>query len=340
MKLLVLGGTKFLGRAVVDAALERGHEVTLFNRGESNPELFSGVEKLRGNRDGGLSILENRTWDVVVDPSGYVPRVVRASAALLAANGVDRYIFISTIGAYATPYTAGFDEAAPLAELDDPATEEITEHYGGLKAACERVVDELFPERSILVRAGLIVGPNDPTDRFTYWPRRIALGGRVLAPGPPKRPWQFIDARDLGAWIIQAAEQRAAGAFNATGPVGGTTAGEVLEACRQVAGGDAELVWVDEAFLLERQVGQWMELPLWVAEANAELAHLHEADTSRAVAAGLVTTPIADTIGDTLAWAEARRAPGDGTLAMEGTEGVGLEPTREAALLAEWEARR
>lgn len=340
MKLLVLGGTKFLGRAVVEAALDRGHKVTLFNRGETNPELFPEVEKLHGDRDGSLGALENRTWDVVIDPSGYVPRVVRASATMLAANGIGHYVFVSSISVYARPYTSDFDETAPLAELDDPATEEISEHYGGLKAACERVVEELFPGRSILVRAGLIVGPHDPTDRFTYWPTRIARGGRVLAPGPPARPWQFIDVRDLAAWIMRAAEQRAAGAFNVTGPVGGTTAGEVLETCREVAAGDAELVWVDEPFLVERQVGEWMELPLWLAESSAEFANMQKADTSRAVAAGLVTRPIADTIRDTLTWAQARGTPGEGTLAMGDTDGVGLEPDREAALLAEWDERR
>jgi nucleoside-diphosphate-sugar epimerase len=340
MKLLVLGGTKFLGRAVAEEALARGHELTLFNRGETNPELFPGTEKLRGDRGGDLSALEGRTWDVVVDPSGYVPRVVRASAGLLTRNGIERYVFVSTIGAYATPFATGFDEAAPLAELDDPATEDVSEHYGALKAACERVVEELFSERSILVRAGLIVGPNDPTDRFTYWPTRIARGGRVLAPGPSERPWQFIDARDLAALIVHVAEEQEAGAFNVTGPVGGTTAGEVLETCRQVAGSDAELVWVDEAFLVERQVGEWMELPLWVADSNAEIAHLHEADTSRAISAGLATRPIADTVRDTLAWAQTRAKPGEGTAVMGGTEGVGLEPGREVALLDEWDARR
>ena len=339
MRLLVLGGTKFLGRAVVETALARGHELTLFNRGETNPDLFPDVEKLRGNRDGNLRALENRTWDVVVDPSGYVPRVVRASATLLAANGVDRYIFVSSISAYANPLLSGFDETARLAELEDPGTEEIYEHYGGLKAACEGVVEELFPGRSVLVRAGLIVGPNDPTDRFTYWPTRIARGGRALAPGSPDRPWQFIDVRDLAAWVVHVVEERAAGAFTVTGPVGGTTAGEVLETCRRVAASDAELVWMDEAFLLERQVGEWMELPLWFAESNPEFAHTHEADISKAAAAGLTTRSIADTIRDTLAWAEAREAPGEGTAIMGSTEGVGLEPDREAALLAEWKER-
>ena len=196
----------------------------------------------------------------------------------------------------------------PLAELEDPTTEDIAGNYGGLKAACERVVGELFPGRSVLIRAGLIVGPHDPTDRFTYWPTRIARGGRVLAPGRPGRPWQFIDVRDLAAWIVAAAEGDAAGAFNVTGPVDGTTAGDVLETCQRVTESDAQLTWVDEAFLLERDVTEWTGLPLWIAESNGDLAHLLEADITRAVAAGLVTRPISETISDTLAWALTRDA--------------------------------
>jgi 2'-hydroxyisoflavone reductase len=337
MKLLVLGGTKFLGRAVVEEALARDHDVTLFNRGNTNPELFPDLEKLRGDRDGDLRALEGRTWDAVVDPSGFVPRLVRASAELLRQSG--HYVFVSSISVYAGPPFTRFDEDAPLAELDDPATEDVPEHYGGLKAACERVVSELFPGRSTLVRAGLIVGPHDPTDRFTYWPVRIAAGGIVLAPGRPERRWQFVDVRDLGAWIVRCAEERVAGAYNATGPEPPVTAGDVLETCRSVSGSDAELVWVRDDFLVEREVGEWMEVPLWTAE-HGEFGRFHDWDPSRAVAAGLRFRPLADTVRDTLRWASAHGRRGDGTQAMGGTEGVGLAVEKERALLDEWRSSR
>jgi 2'-hydroxyisoflavone reductase len=337
VKLLVLGGTKFLGRAAVDAALARGHEVTLFNRGETNAELFPEVEKLRGDRDGDLRALEGRGWDAVIDPSGYVPRVVRASTELLAANGVGHYLFVSSISVY-SELPLDYDESAPLSELEDPASEEIRRDYGALKVACERVVEDVFPGGSTLVRAGLIVGPHDPTDRFTYWPVRLARGGEVLAPAPAEQPWQFVDARDLGAWLVRACEERATGPFNATGPVGRTTAGEVLEACRGAAGSDATLTWVDEAFLREREVGEWMELPLWVAQAGED-GHIHTADIRRVVEAGLTTRPVEETVRDTLAWAATRASRGAGTAAMGTTEGVGLDPEKERRLLAEWRAR-
>ena len=336
MKLLVLGGTKFLGRAVVEDALEQGHEVTLFNRGETNPELFPQAEKLRGDRDGGLGALDGRSWDAVVDPSGYLPRVVRASTELLQ-DTVGHYVFVSSVSAYAEPLTAGFDESAPLRDAEYES-EDVRDRYGELKVACEQVVEEIFPGRSAAVRAGLIVGPHDPTDRFTYWPVRLARGGEVLAPGRGDRPWQFVDVRDLGRFIVRLAESATAGPFTATGPVPGTTAAEVLETCRSVAGTDARFTWVDESFLVEHEVGEWMELPLWLAEGS-EYAHMLEADVSRAIAAGLVTRPVAETVSDTLEWAQTRDGRGSGTVAMGGAEGVGLDPERERKLLAEWRGR-
>ena len=264
MRLLVLGGTKFLGRAAVETALSRGHEVTLFNRGETNPELFSEAEELRGDRDGGLSALEGREWDAVIDPSGYVPRVVRASADLLRGS-VGHYVFVSSGSVYAEPYAPGYDETAPTVELEDPASEEVLRDYGALKAACEEVVREVFPDAHTNVRAGLIVGPHDGSGRFTYWPLRASLGGDVLAPSPPERLTQFIDVRDLGAWMVRACERGASGTFNATGE--SISLGSALEAC-----GISEPVWVDEAFLLEQGVGPWMELPLWLPAARGDRA--------------------------------------------------------------------
>ena len=335
MRLLVLGGTKFLGRAVAEAALARGHELTLFNRGTTNAELYPEAERLRGDRNGDLAALEGRSWDAVVDPSGYVPRLVRASAELLA-DAVEHYTFISSVSVYRDFRVPGFDEDAPLSVLADPETEVVQEAYGGLKALCEDVVDDVFAGRGANVRAGLIVGPHDPTDRFTYWPRRIAAGGRVLAPAPPGRPVQFVDARDLGEWVVRLAEGRVAGTFNATGPVPPITFGDLLETCRQVGGSGAEVVWVDEAFLLEHEVGPWMELPLWLPESDEEARHMQTADVSRAVAAGLTFRPLAETVRDTLAWADGAadtRQPLASGMTMDG---VGLGPGRERELLDAW----
>jgi len=265
-----------------------------------------------------------------------VPRLVRASAELLA-GAVEHYTFISSVSVYRDFRAPGFAESAPLAELDDPETEIVHEAYGGLKALCERVVDDVFAGRGANIRAGLIVGPHDPTDRFTYWPRRIATGGRVLAPAPPGRPAQLIDARDLGEWVVRLAEGRVAGTFNATGPVPAITFGDVLATCRQVSGSGAELVWVDEGFLLQHEVGAWMELPLWLPESDEDSRHMQTADVSRAVAAGLTFRPLAETVRDTLAWAEGTAADTRQPLASGmAMDGVGLEPEREHKLLAAW----
>ena len=322
MRLLVLGGTKFLGRAAVEVALEREHEVTLFNRGETNPELFPETEKLRGDRDGGLSALEGREWDAVIDPSGFVPRVVRTSAELLQGSG--HYVFVSSGSVYAEPYSPGYDESAPTVELENPESEDVLKDYGALKKACEDVVREVFPNAHTNVRAGLIVGPHDPSGRFPYWPLRIAAGGEALAPAPPERLVQFIDVRDLGAWLVDACENGLTGTFNATGePV---ALGEVLAACP----GDAQPVWVDEAFLLEQSVGPWMELPLWVPTSEEAFLQM---SVAKAVAAGLRFRPIEDTARDTLTWTRESGAQ----LVTETQYGTaGLDSAREAELLEAW----
>jgi 2'-hydroxyisoflavone reductase len=322
LRLLVLGGTKFLGRAAVEEALVRGHEVTLFNRGQTNPELFPEAEKLRGDRDGELAALGGREWDAVIDPSGYVPRVVRASASLLAGS-VGHYVFVSSGSVYAEPYAPGYDESAPTVELEDPASEEVLRDYGALKAACEDVVREVFPESHTNVRAGLIVGPHDGSGRFTYWPLRGSLGGDVLAPAPPEQLTQFIDVRDLGAWMVDACERSENGTFNASGePVALVS---VLEAC-----GVSDPVWVDEAFLLEEGVGPWMELPLWVPR---EVSPFLQMSVAKGVAAGLSFRPVEETARDTLAWACETGAE----LVTETPYGTaGLDPAREAELLEVW----
>ncbi|MDF2751225.1 MAG: family oxidoreductase [Gaiellaceae bacterium] len=313
MRVLILGGTKFLGRAVAEAALARGHELTLFNRGETNPELFPEAERLRGDRTGDLSALAGRTWDAVVDPSGYVPSVVRASAERLEGSG--RYVFVSSVSVYAD-FATGPDEGSAVAELGDAPVEELAadySNYGPLKALCEAEVARVFGDRGLVVRPGLIVGPQDPTGRFTYWAQRLARGGETLAPGPPERRVQFVDVRDLAEWMVAAVEQGLAGTYNATNE--GVPWGELL------AG--ADVTWVPDGFLQEHEVGEWLELPLWLADPA--LAGLHETDVSRAVAAGLRFRPLAETI------AGAATAPA--------VEGVGLTPEREAELLSAWHGR-
>ena len=313
MRLLILGGTKFLGRAVAEAALARGHELTLFNRGETNPELFPEAERLRGDRTVDLSALEDREWDAVIDPSGYVPAAVRATAELLQRTG--RYVFVSSISVYAD-FSSGPDEESPVAELGHAPADELAadySNYGPLKALCEAEVERVLGERSLVVRPGLIVGPHDPTGRFTYWARRLARGGETLAPAPPARRVQFVDVRDLAEWIVAAVERDLAGTYNATNE--GVPWGELL------AG--ADVTWVPDEFLQEHDVGEWMELPLWIADPA--LAGLHATDVSRAVAAGLRFRPLPETI------AGAAEAPA--------VEGVGLTPKREAALLSTWHER-
>jgi 2'-hydroxyisoflavone reductase len=324
MDILILGGTGFLGRHLVEAALGRGHRVTLFNRGIKAPDLFPEVETIEGDREADLSSLSGRRWDAAIDTCGYVPRVVRASARTLA-EAVDHYTFVSSISVYSDASVPGANEDAPVRELPDPTVEEVTgETYGGLKALCERAVEEEMPGRVFNVRPGLISGPYDPTDRFTFWPRRIAAGGEVLAPDRPERGVQFIDVRDLAAWIIEMAAERRTGTFNATGPDHKLEMGRLLEACEAV-GGDAELIWVSEDFLEEHGVEPFTELPLWVPREDAALLDI---DCSRAVEKGLAFRPLSETIEDVLEWDRARPV---------GTEpAAGLTPEREQELLRAW----
>ncbi|MCI0580200.1 MAG: SDR family oxidoreductase [Chloroflexi bacterium] len=323
MKLLILGGTLFVGRSLVEAALARGHEVTLFNRGQHNPELFPQVEKLRGNRDGDLEALKGRQWDAAVDTCGYVPRIVRASAELLA-GAVNHYTFISTISVYADFSRPGINEDDPVGKLEDESVEEVNgETYGPLKALCEQAAEAAMPGRVLTVRPGLIVGPHDPTDRFTYWPWRVAQGGQVLAPGRPDHQAQIIDVRDLAEWNLRLIEAGQTGLYNATGPDYPLTLGQVLDTSRQVSQSDATFTWVDETFLLAAGVQPWIELPLWLP--GEEYAGLHHVEVGKAVAAGLTFRPLPDTVRDTLAWAQTRPADHQWR--------AGLPPEREQELL-------
>lgn len=336
MDLLILGGTVFLGRHLVDAALAAGHQVTLFNRGQHGAQLFPQVEKLRGDRDGGLSALAGRRWDAVIDTCGYVPRLVRASAGLLAGSAA-HYTFISSISVYRDLDQAPVDESSPVGILADPTVEEITgESYGPLKALCEQAAETAMPGRVLNVRPGLIVGPHDPTDRFTYWVWRAALGGEALAPGRPQRRVELIDARDLAGWILRMVEAQQTGIYNATGPLYELTMGEMLETCRRASGLDMRFTWIDEAFLLANGVAPWSELPLWLPEAeNAVMAVAYQ----RAIAAGLAFRPLAETVQDTLAWLRTDRITADGDLASVQMR-AGMALAREAELLAAWQAQQ
>jgi 2'-hydroxyisoflavone reductase len=325
MKILLIGGTVFLGRHIVDAALARGHEVTLFNRGQHNPELFPEVEKLRGDRDGGLDALKGRRWDVAIDTCGYVPRVVSASAALLA-DAVSHYTFVSSCSVYPDD-AVGADENTPVVRLADPTTEEFRgEAYGGLKALCEEAAEAAMPGRVLNVRPGLIVGPYDKSDRFTYWPVRIARGGEVLAPNRPEAPVQVIDGRDLALWIVKMAEVRTVGVFNATGPMYRMTLGEVLETSKAALGSDATFTWVSDEFLKAQGVGGWIELPLWVPDGGIE--GIFSTNINKAIAAGLTFRPLAETVRDTVAW--------NATQAADRKWLAGLKPERETELLRLW----
>jgi 2'-hydroxyisoflavone reductase len=318
VKLLVLGGTGFLGRAAVEAALGRGHEVTLFNRGQTNPELFPEVEKLRGDR--AVDPIPSGEWDAVLDTSGVLPGVVRASAKALR-DSVQRYLFVSSISAYAS-FREPPTEDARRAELGDMPSDEMLpgyENYGPLKALCEDVVNEVYGERALIVRPGLIVGPHDPTGRFTYWPHRVARGGEFVVPGPPDLHVQFVDARDLGAWLIDLLERRESGAFNATHP--GISWTELIASCLRVTGSGGRPVWIDGDWLASQEVGEWMELPLWLNDPD--WVGMMRADVSRALGAGLTFCPLDHTVRGTLELAEP-------------TDDAGLTPERERALLEAW----
>jgi 2'-hydroxyisoflavone reductase len=332
VRLLILGGTVFLGRHLVDAALERGHEVTLFNRGLTAPGLFADVEEIHGDREHDLGRLGGRSWDTVIDTSGYVPRVVSETAERLS-DAVEHYTFVSSISVYGTYEQPGVTEDAPLPPLPEPDSEDVGRYYGELKAGCEREVEGVFGERALIARPGLIVGPHDPTERFTYWVARMADGGRVLAPAAPEQRVQLIDARDLAAWLL---ERREGGVFNLTGPAAPLTFGSMLERIRAVANPAAEIAWVDEDSLAEAGVEPWSDLPLWLdLPRHPELRGFLAADVSRALASGLTLRPLEDTIADTLDWVRERDAPpppvklGEVTLPR-----AGLSRERERELLA------
>lgn len=327
MKILILGGTLFLGKHIAQAALDAGHAVTLFHRGKTNPDLFPAAEHRLGDRKSDLSALEPGTWDAVIDTSGYEPQHVDASARLLESR-VGQYLFVSTISVYPDPVPPGADEGAALATLSPDADRTLSgETYGPLKVECEARVKAHFGDRSLIVRPGLIVGPDDPTDRFTYWPMRVAAGGDVLIPAGDDIPVQWIDVRDLAEWSVKLVEAGQNGIFNATGPALPCTLRQLLEICRTALVTDCRFVPVAESFLLEQNVAPFADLPLWLPAENSGLMQI---DITRALNAGLLLRPAAATVLDTVAW---RQSQPDRPLA------AGLNGDREAEILAAWAAQ-
>jgi 2'-hydroxyisoflavone reductase len=333
MKVLVIGGTVFLGRAFVEAALARGHEVTLFNRGQHNPELFPQVEKLRGDRDGELDVLRGRQWDAILDTCGYYPRVVRQSAQLLQ-DAAAHYTFISSISAYAD-FSQPVDENSALAQIDASeaeAADKITgENYGALKVRCEQEVEAAFPNRTLVIRPGIIVGPHDPSDRLTYWVSRVARGGDVLVPGNPEQRIEGIDVRDLMEWNLRLIEAQTTGIYNATGPDYPLTMQQFVETCHAESGSDARFHWVSGEFLNQRDIDPNSVHCWWLPDDEPENRYFWEVGCRRAQSDGLTYRPLEETIRDTRSWAESRSADYEWK--------IGLTQEKETALLAEWHAQ-
>jgi nucleoside-diphosphate-sugar epimerase len=327
MRILLIGGTRFIGRHVVGAALAAGHDVTVFHRGRTGADLFPGITHLTGDRNDDLRALADGEWDATVDTCAYFPRQVQTLADALGGRG-GRYLLVSSVSAYASPDHAGFAEDATLAELDDPTVEEVTnETYGGLKVLCERAAVDRFGPTTALVRPTYVVGPDDYTWRFPWWVARLATGGEVLAPGPANAPSQVIDVRDMAAWMVGLLEQEARGAFHAAGPSATFTWGEQLEAvAREVAPAGTTLTWADADWLLGRGLDD-TALPLWSGGDPDVL--IMTADPAAALATGLRIRPLEETVRDTLAWTRSVEQPGT----------PGLAPERERDLLAAWHAR-
>lgn len=333
LRILILGGTGFIGPHIVNACRDHGHTLTLFNRGKRNASLFPDIETRLGDRNGQLEALNTGEWDVVIDNSGYVPRHVKLSAELLEPR-IGRYIFVSSISAYADLSTPGIKEDHATAKLADPAIEEVNgETYGGLKALCEEAVHQIYGKRATIVRPTYIVGPGDPTDRFTYWPVRVARGGQMLAPGAPADPIQFIDVRDLADFMRRCAEENLEGRYNACNPPRSVSMGALLEIAKRVSRSDAEPVWASEEFLADNKLLESGEIPIW-APSKGEYAGIALVDCARAVEHGLRFTPVEKTVADTIAWHRTRPEEQQQKLR------AGLSAEREAELLAELKSPR
>jgi 2'-hydroxyisoflavone reductase len=329
MRILVIGGTSFVGRHISAAALDAGHDLTLFHRGRTGAGLFPAATHLTGDRNESLAALADGRWDATIDVIAYLPRQVRELAAVLGDRG-GRYLQISSVSAYQTPVAPGFGEDAPLAGLDDPATEEITEEtYGGLKAACERAARQFFGPDPTIIRPTYVVGPHDASYRFTWWVERIARGGTVLAPGDPADAIQVIDARDMATWTVALAGRATGGTFHAASPAPPFGFGELLETvAAQVAPPGTRLTWVESEFLRAAGLDE-ASLPLW--PAGDEFSDINAASPAAAFAAGLAPRPLRDTVADIHA--------SEASAPVTPPAGVGLSPAREADLLARWAGR-
>ena len=332
LNILFLGGTGFLGPHTVQYAIDRGHEVTLFNRGRTNNDLFPDLEKIVGNRDpevdDGLSGLEGRRWDAVIDTSGFVPRIVGASASLLADN-VDQYLFVSTICQY-NDWLEGDKfrtEDWPRGTLEDPTTEDVGTHYCYLKAYCEIAAEQAMPGKVTQIRPGLIVGPRDNTDRFTYWPVRAERGGEMIAPGRPTDMTQYIDVRDLAEFMVHCVEQKLTDDFNLVRQA--MPWGEFLDACVGVADNDASLTWIPGEFLAEHELESWRQLQMW-ADADSPMSGSLTWSSAKALNAGLRIRPVEETIRDTVAWYQS--LPADRQAEMRS----GIPAEKEAEVLKAW----
>ncbi|GAA0997395.1 NAD-dependent epimerase/dehydratase family protein [Acrocarpospora macrocephala] len=335
MRILVIGGSVFLGRAIVADALRRGHQVTTFNRGVSSPDL-SGVTAVHGNREVPADLdrlVEGREWDAVIDVCGFTPAVVLDGVRRL--NGhVPHYTFISSISAFpGYPSVIGLDESAPRHECPPDADASFGE-YGVLKAGCERAVEEFFEGKALVIEPGPILGPHENLDRLSWWLTRIERGGRVLAPGVPDLPMQVIDARDIAAFTLDQAERGATGRYFTTGEPGKITFGEWLGLCVAETGSDAELVWVEDEFLVAHSVKPWTELPLWLPRGPMT-SGIWTPSSAKAVAEGLACRPVAETVRDTWAWLReipvAERSFGGRLLRH------GIDPEKEARILEQWD---
>ncbi|MHA7966048.1 NAD-dependent epimerase/dehydratase family protein [Paenibacillus sp. CAU 1782] len=342
MKLLILGGSRFLGKHLVEAALARNFEVTLFNRGISGGRPEPNVETLHGDRNTDLNILLGRQWDCVVDTSGYWPSQVR-SAALILSDNIRHYTFISTCSVYRDFTARNISETDDVLTLEPEQLSKLDvshadrslqlEHYGALKYHCEEVLQQDMPARSLIVRPGLIVGPYDVSDRFAYWVRRLMRGGNVLAPGSSNRPIQLIDGRDLAEWVLALCTASATGTFNAAGPKSLLTMGELLQTCRDICGTEAEFTWVSDDFLQEQKIQPWTELPFWLPErepgTTGDLGGIFSLSIKRAVEKGLSFRPLHETVRDTMHW-----------LIEAGPKVLNsLKEERELELLKHWESR-
>ncbi len=332
LNLLILGGTGFLGPHTVRAALARGHNMTLFNRGRTNDDLFPELETLYGDRNGDLEALKGRDWDAVIDTSAYYPRVVRDSAGLLKGH-IGQYVLISTISVYGVFPTPGMDENAPVGTIEDETVEEVNGlTYGPLKALCEKAAEETLPGIVTNIRPGLIVGPGDPTDRFTYWPVRVSKGGEVLAPGDGSTQVQQIDVRDLADFIIHTIERDITGVYNADSPMGQRTMKDLLTTCKKVSGSDATFVWADAEFLTEQSIRPWQDMTCWIPQ-EGDYAAFGRISSAKAMANGLKCRPLSETVRATLEWwntlPEERRA----------RMRAGLTADREEAALVAWRER-